>query len=200
MTELGSNGSQGITGIWELGLCGAEEEGTSIPVLFLAWCCHGITSGASCAAHPSAHQSWGPLVAVPSPPLSLSAVLPTIVLWCPSECLASILVSTYIPVGSTILVPTIIPVTTHPSPPPSHCWLIPVPPPSFSTLFPQLGLSWYPGRLWWWPWHSMGIMPYVPVLSLERGHHASSPRSPSIIDHRSSVRAQAVPAAMASCP
>lgn len=43
-------------------------------------------------------------------------------------------------------------------------------------------------------------MPLVPVPGLETGHHADSPRSASIIDHRSGVHAQAVPAAMASCP
>lgn len=40
-----------------------------MPIL-LAWCCHGITSGATCATHPSAHQSQGPRVPVPAPPLS----------------------------------------------------------------------------------------------------------------------------------
>lgn len=125
----------GITGICERGLCGAEEEGTGVPVLLLARCCRGIAAGVSCAAHPGAHRSQTPLVPVPAPPLGLSALVPTVVpvpahsgTWqCPGVHLD--------PSGFHCLIP----VTAHPSPPPPRCQPIPVPPvPSFGALSPEL--------------------------------------------------------------
>lgn len=180
-------------GIWELGLCGVEEYRTSAPIL-LAWYCHGITSGVSCAAHLSAHQFWGPLVPVPAAPLGLSAVVPAHpgawkhpgVHLDPSgfHCLRA-----HHHPSNHPCQPATIPLPAHPSPPPS-----------FSALSPQLGQSWWPSRPWCWPWHPMDTMPHVPVPSLERGHRPGSPSAPSIIDHRSGVHAKAVPAAKALCP